>query len=279
MNKKTYLFILLIFSKFFTLNAKIIEVKNISEILNYVDGNKRKTTLVLFDIDNTLTEPVDDYGGDLWFSAKVKKEVDGGLSYKDAVKKILPEYFKIQKNVKVKPVETAAVGVVQSLQQQKVPTLALTTRSEEILNCTYKQLKSIKISFDYGMLGKKMLQLTNQKFPAFYYKGLIGCDRNNKGVCLKEFLEKAKKQWPALSQITDIVFIDDKEKYLKEVEEEFKDSKIFFTGLRYSYLDEKVKNYVLPEDVKEKISFFSKAKNKVTAFFRNPFGKRSSRVA
>lgn len=276
------LFLIVYCLLFVSLNAKIVEIKNISEVHNHIDYKQKSSTIVLFDIDNTLTEPANDFGGDLWFSARVKNELDNGLNQVAAVEKVLPRYFEIQKNIKVKPVETKAVDVVRSLQEQKITTLALTSRSDVVLKYAYNQLKTINISFDPDFLGGGWVKLQKQKHPAFYYRGLIGCDQNSKGECFKEFVEKFKDQWPELKNKTHIIVVDDKEKYLQQVEKAFEgDSRFNITGLRYSYLDEKVKNYVLQDDSLQddslkhketKISFFEKTKNKFSAFGNNVMG-------
>ena len=243
--KKLFLAVYLLL--FVSLNAEIFEIHNITEIHDYLDDAKKETTLVIFDIDNTLTEPVDDIGGDLWFSASVKKEVDKGLSSDDAVKNVLPKYIAGQETLKVKPVEADAVDIVCLLQGQNIATFALTSRTGVVLEYAYNQLKSIGISFNSEhLVDNDKILIPHEIFYSRYFNGLIGCSQQNKGNCLKTFLDMYKKDWSKLGKITNIIFIDDKEKYLNEVESAFKDdSNISFTGLRYSYLDEKVKNYVL----------------------------------
>ncbi|MBD3232054.1 DUF2608 domain-containing protein [Candidatus Dependentiae bacterium] len=279
MKKILYLSLFICITKFSMIKTKIIEIKNISEVLKYINDENVSKTLILFDIDNTLTEPENDFGGDIWFTAKVKYEINQGLSEIKAVRKVLTSYNTIQKNIKIKPVEVNTVETIHKIQKQNIITLALTSRSEIVLEYAYNQLKSINILFDSKIFDQDKISLKNQKFPAFYYKGLIGCDRNSKGKCLKEFMQMAQKEQPKLKNIKKIIFIDDKEKYLKEVENEFKKDDITFLGLRYSYLDEKVKNYVLKNESFKKYPFLTNIKNKVISIFKNIFDDKKYKTS
>jgi len=52
--------------------AEIIEVKNMAAVANLIDQD----SLVVFDIDNTLIQPVQSLGSDPWFSYTLKTSID-----------------------------------------------------------------------------------------------------------------------------------------------------------------------------------------------------------
>jgi len=252
------------------LNGNIIEIKHFSELPKYVNEPK---TLVILDIDNTISEPTNEVGSDQWFSACIKKEIDAQLDKIEAINKVLPSYFAAQKKAKVKPVETETVKIIQSLQKQKFPVLGLTARSLPLIDCTHKQLKSINVDLSRSSLSKKDITFSDYPFPTKYQKGIIFCGNNNKGQILKKYLDLIS------FQPSKIIFVDDKKSNLETVEKEFKNSRISFIGLRYSYLDEKVNNFTLkenPQNNSHYMSFFTKIKNKVSSLFNRPTQKNKA---
>lgn len=271
--KKTFniLFLSLIFS-YFTIDAKILEIKNISELTQYT---KDKNSLIVFDIDNTVLEPNNEtgYGSDQWFSALVKSKTDKGFSTLTAIEKVLPTYYKAHETMNVKPVEAdSTLEIIKKLQQQKIPVMALTARSLPMINTTIRQFKEMNLDLSPTSPSKQMIIFKKCEFPAKYKNGILFVGNNNKGELLKTYLSTIN------FKPSKIIIIDDKRKHLESAESEFKNSpKISFLGLRYSFLDEKVKNFVLNENANE-ASIFTKIKNslfnmitKVTDLLKGPF--------
>ena len=277
--KKTFLLSLFLFSISITIiDAKIIEIKNISEISKYA---KDENTLVVFDIDNTILEPDNNngYGSDQWFSALVKNKTDKGLDTIPAIEMVLPEYFKAHETIKVKPVEeNETLKIIKQLQKQKIHVMALSARSFPMIDNTFRQFKEMNIDLTQTSLSNQTMNFKKFKFPAKYNKGILFIGNNNKGKLLKTYLSSIS------FEPSKIVMIDDKEHHLKKIETEFKGTKISFIGLRYAFLDSKVKNFVLKNSeipinmISKSKDIFSKAGNKVLAMIKYPFKKREVTV-
>jgi hypothetical protein len=239
MNTKKLLPILnffFIITSVFQFNTQIIESPTVNILNNYI----RKDTLFIFDIDNTLVEPAEsDYGSDQWFYSLVTQEKGKNKEedINEIIKRTVPKYLEAQKNIKVKAVELEVVDIIKNIQSQKIPAMALTLRSNCLVNLTIDQLKSIGINFSDSQYGERILTIRFGDLPTIFYKGIMFCNNQNKGKVLQEFFVKLE-YFPKT-----VVCIDDKIKPLKEIEEAMEDLGIKFIGIRYSYLDEKVRLY------------------------------------
>ncbi|KKK55230.1 hypothetical protein LCGC14_3076640, partial [marine sediment metagenome] len=96
-----------------------------------------------------------------------------------------------------------------------------------------KQLDSLKIDLSKTAPKKENLYFKN---GVLYKKGILFAKGIEKGRVLDQFLKKIN------FKPKSVIFIDDKLKYLDEVEKFCKKLKIKFLGLRYGYLDKKVNN-------------------------------------
>lgn len=236
---KKIICLLILINIFLYVSAKIVEIKNIVEVEKHF--KKTKKLLVIFDIDNTIAESTKPEGGDQWFYAAIQYFQQQGLNYKETYNKILPLYIEFNKKNGIKLVEKEVVNVIQQLQKNNIPVIALTARSGSIIKTTINQLKNLAIDFSKGSIAHHVVSFEKFSIPALFQQGIIFCGDNNKGETLKKFLKqtnlKPKK----------IIFIDDKRKCLSQVESTLKNSSIKFIGLRYGFLDEKVKQFNFSE--------------------------------
>ncbi len=223
--KKHIIFIL--FCNF--LFAQVIEIKNISDT-NDLD----KYNLVIFDLDNTILEPVQLLGSDQWFCNRLKKYENDGLDAKKALDKTLLEWYEIQSVTQVKLVENEIKNLIENLQNKKIKIMGLTTRNVDFAFASIKQLDALDIDLCKTAPYKKNLFFEN---GLVFKKGILFADGKNKGMVLKCFFKKIGF-FPK-----SIVFIDDKLKHVLDVEDFCKTYKIKFLGYRYGFLDEKIKNF------------------------------------
>jgi len=158
-------------------------------------------------------------------------------------KKLYPHYFHYQKNGTVKPVETDTIKLIDTLQKNNIPTVALTARSKSIIDLTIKQLNSININLNKNHFANRTFTFKNTSCPSYLKNGVIFCGNNKKGEILRQFLKEVNMK-PSL-----VIFIDDKRKYLEDVEANLTKISIPFLGFRYGYLDEKVKNFQFHESM------------------------------
>lgn len=221
-------------------SAEIVERKHINSVTEYVQNNQ-PGLCVIFDLDNTTLHPIKDEASDEWFTARVQLFVDQGYAYLDAIAKVLPGYFEEQRKATVKPVEPEVVTLIKDLQNKGIHVIALTARSLELETCTIRQLKSIDIDFSKTCpAASQTLVFSELIHPAHYTQGIMFCSNNPKGKALLQLFEKTK------FDAKKIVFVDDKLKYLECVGKELAEKGITdFIGIRYSFLDEKVKNFKL----------------------------------
>lgn len=225
-------------------NAEIVEVKTMAQVQEHIKKHTQENDCwVVWDLDNTVMCPAneDGFGGDFWFAASLEKLMKAGLPLFDAVDKILPEYFTIQYGLPMKPVEDHVITVIDELQKQNITVLGLTARSGPLVERSVVQLNEINVSF-----AKTHPQSNNPKmfdllsFGARYYEGILFCDNNTKGEVLTALLNNLDRL------PKKIVFIDDREKHVACVKKAAENLGITFIGLRYGYLDEQARNYVLP---------------------------------
>lgn len=223
------------------IHAVILESDDIHAILPHVyDTHHHKEILVVFDIDNTIGEAKDGFGGDEWFSAMVKLHTDNGVHIDTAVAHVLPLYFKIMNFIWLEPVQECTPKLIRFLQNVGIATMALTTRSFPTFNRTMEFLAHMEVDFTRSCLSDEDIDLTLRDV-AHHRNGVIFSGQNNKGELLVKFFEMIgyhpKK----------VIFIDDKLKYVKQVADAMESVGIPFVGIRYSHLDEKVANYNLAD--------------------------------
>ncbi|MFH1644323.1 MAG: DUF2608 domain-containing protein [bacterium] len=272
--KKSYILSLFLFAiKISFLTAQIIEIQNISELNQHA---KDKNTLIVLDLDNTILEPDNETGegSEQWFSAKVNNKVKKGLGSIEAIEKTLPSYYKIHKTLKVKPVEDNTIDTIKTLQKENTPIMGLTSRSFPMIKHTFRQLKEINLDLTPTTPGKKTMTFKKSEFPAKFNNGILFVGNNNKGKILKTYLSTIS------FEPEKIVMVDDKKHHLEKIDSEFKNSKISFIGLRYAFLDEKVKNFVL-NNTPNSVNIFGKTKNfisngiiKTTSLIKSPFKRK-----
>lgn len=241
MSKVSRLFVLICFAKI-SLFAGIVERKNITVVRDFV-GDSHDELCVIFDLDNTTIRPdtPHDQGSDQWFMAVYKHFIALGYTELDAIKRVLPTLFDIQRLAKVVPVEQEIVSLIQELQDKKIHVMALTARSPELEECTIKQLASVNIDF----LKTSLVHLPVYTFDGplnqnHYRHGILFCGNNSKGQSLLDLFKRT------FYMPKKVIFIDDKRKYLESVEKELNQHGIKdVTCIRYGFLDERVAQFKL----------------------------------
>lgn len=210
----------------------LIETNHIEDVLLYVQS---PTTLVVFDLDNTVFESPYDFGGDRGFHELLVSQIKKGLSMQEAVKNVLPVYVEIQRMIQLRLVEPIVRTIIANLQKEHIPVIALSSRSVPIEERTIEQLTQLGIDFSSNALSAYDIDLSMED-AACYKKGIIFCGQNSKGKILQGFLDYLG------IKPSRIIFIDDKEKYLKDVQSVLTKD-IDFVGIRYGAADEMVKKF------------------------------------
>lgn len=231
MKKNILLFILLFFSN--TYYALIIESDQLSTVLDYIKSNN---TLIIFDIDNTLAHPTQELGSDEWFCHEVETKMAEGFDYITSIYYALPKTFYAQFNIPLKATEQNIPELIEGLINKGIPVIALSTRSLFIAERTLDQLDDLNINFFIASISPHDLVLP-MPHPCFYKCGILFGGNNDKGEALTCFLN-TMNYYPE-----QIIFVDDKMKYLVSVERALEKLSIPFIGIRYSGCDQRVKNF------------------------------------
>ncbi len=137
-----YLLLILLLCNSLPIRTIIVEHFTIDSIFEYIDT---PNTLVIFDIDNTLATSEFEIGNDHWFSYLVRQKLNEGMELEHAINSILPTYFDVAFKIPLISVEDTTVEVLNKLNNKKIPTLALTSRSIHIADRTLEQLNNINI--------------------------------------------------------------------------------------------------------------------------------------
>jgi len=220
-----------------SLNASIVEIKSIDCVLKHVD----KDSMVFFDIDNTICAADEARATDQWFSAMLAHAKTLGYQELPAVAAVLPYYEEAQKKSSVHAVESQVATIIRTLQQRHIPVMTLTARSLPFVHCTKRQLRSIGIDLSCALFKKTDCMFTLKNGKARFLNGCMFCGNNDKGEVLLQLL-RAQQLAPK-----KIVFIDDKAKNLRCVQQALAKKNIAFVGLRYGKTDAEVKSFVLDD--------------------------------
>lgn len=232
-NRKFVGFFVFIFT--FAVYAKIIEIHQLKEAMSTVTSD----TLLVFDLDNTLFEPVQALGSDQWFNYHLRHLIEGEkLTEDQAFDRTIPLWTQIQMVSEVQLIETATPGLIRQKQNAGIKIMGLTARPVELSERTRQQLKSVDID-----LSEKAFQgndvVVNGFKGAKYTQGILFNGKNNKGKVLKAFLEQIQLR------PLQIVFVDDRIKNVKNLDDAFSGTQINLLAYRYGALDEKVRRFEL----------------------------------
>lgn len=227
--------------------SSINEIRQFKEVLNYIQPN----SLVICDIDNTLLEPAQLLGSDQWFTYRRNQKIEEGFTNHQAIEHALIEFLGIQNCTKVNPVEPSTPSVIDTLQaHEEILVMGLTTRGIGLSFTTAKQLNSIGIDLVHKSPTYDEIHFMNPRGNIFR-NGILFTSGTHKGTSLFKFFNKIDYA------PEHIVFIDDKLLHIKEVQAECERNGVSFVGLRYGFLDEKVKNFS-PEIVEVQMKEFGK---------------------
>lgn len=234
--------------------CEVREIKSLAAIVPELTPG----TLLVFDIDNTMVEPVGNIGSDQWYYYLEKAYRRDGLDPAAAEAKAGETWAKAQGTVKVKPVEELTPALVREQQKRGLKILALTARGASDAPATFAQLSAIGVDLAASAVRKDDLADSPK---GFYSRGVLFVgDGPDKGKTLVAFLKKIGLR-PA-----KVVFADDKPHHAKNVDEALTAAGIATVSFRYGAADAKVRAF------NEVMSEASDARNAELLFY----GRESS---
>ncbi len=231
-------FILIIAYVHTTKKATIVQSYAITDVCNYINHTlKPEEVLIVFDIDNTVAESVNQLASTQWFTAMHTLKEQCGMSKMESVQATLPLYFLLAQHCPLQPVEPTTVALIKELQDKKYKVMALTIRTpQELKTYTINHLLDIDINFARNTMYSEDIIFSNN---IQYSKGILFIDGGNKGDSLLRLL----KQVDYMPK--QIIFIDDKEYNHHAVEGALMQNGIAHSCIWYRYCDAKVNTFDL----------------------------------
>lgn len=136
--------------------------------------------------------------------------------------------MQVQNVTRVNAIEKITPSLILMTQKKNVMVFALTARPIDLGDTTIDQLRSLGVRFKNNGISYSV---------AFNNGILFVGPKNNKGVVLSQFFRKSN------IQPNRLIFIDDKEKHVKNMEEVFAKSGLKNVNFRYGATDQKVKSF------------------------------------
>ena len=214
------------------ISATIVESMTIQDIEKY----RTQGTLIIYDLDNTLIEPVQLLGSDQWFYYRLGQMVEKYNDREKALRKTLVEWVAAQAVNKVKVVEEGTAELIRLQQAEGTMIMGLTTRDGLMAHCTLDQLDELAIDLRKTAPRTEPLIFHSER-PIFFDGGVLFTSGTHKGKAFLKFLELVDYQPKR------VLFINDKYSNIKEVAHVCYETGIEFLGLRYGYLDEKIAQF------------------------------------
>lgn len=226
----------------------ITKIKSINQVLDHVTND---IEIVFFDIDNTLLIAADRPNVSQWAEAFEKHiRTDYGprhnLSNEEQAALIRQQIDDYTIAMQPELIEETTLDVIRTLQQRKIHVIALTARSQQLAAITTQQLKQCGINFSLHAFNPKEFSTQHSEYPLVFQDGIItcgnkyGCGHSKKGRAAQYFFEVTQFQPQGM------ILVDDYRVFLEAAATEFDKTPIAFKGLHYGYLDDKIKNTVIP---------------------------------
>ncbi|CAN5146185.1 hypothetical protein BH09DEP1_BH09DEP1_1110 [soil metagenome] len=234
---KQLVLLLLITFSLKTHSCQIVEHNHFGRILDFIlPSDFHNNTLIVLAIANTIAQPEKLIGSEEWVAYIMNTYGDTSISdIKARFQSIAPLYFEVMHTVNFIPIEPITATIIRELQNSGVIVIGLTARSFEVAERTIEQLYNIGIDLSLASLWHEELW-HDCHLSYCHMNGVVFCDGNDKGKVLCQVLERIN-YCP-----TKIIAVDDKERHLNAIAKAVCPC-IEFVGIRYSYLDAKVKNF------------------------------------
>lgn len=228
------LFFIAIYSLLSTLAfAEIVETKHFCQVKDYVDED----TLLLLDIDDTLLAPQQMLGGDQWFRHRLEIHLEESMNFSHALELAVAEWVAVRHLTQMELVEPGTETILKGLQEKGLQVMGLTAQGCSLSHRTVEHLRHHQID----------LSLTAPFNTPYYYEEKDQGILFRKGILFTSGTPKGKALFRLFDQYgyrpKKIVFVDDRESNLTDVEKEASKEGISFIGIRYGYADERKENF------------------------------------
>lgn len=209
--------------------SKIIEMPYFSNLYQHVS----KDSIIILDIDDTLLVPKQMLGCDEWFQYRVELHKKIGSTSRDAVEKALAEWEAIRHLSQMELVEEECRDIIYDLQKQGFIVMGLSTQGLALATRTNLQLAELGINLATTAPSLEDIYFTNHHHGVLFRGGILFTSGTSKADSLEKFCQRANLN------PKKILFLNDKETHLKDVEQYTLRKGIEFIGLRYSFSDKR----------------------------------------
>ncbi|MDC9721558.1 MAG: DUF2608 domain-containing protein [Urechidicola sp.] len=224
----------------------------VNELLNQKNSSN---ILVVLDIDNTILTSSTDLGGDIWYQWQ-----RGKLNVKPTDEQIVDCLFEdsiglLYELGTTELTDSILPTLINNWQEKEIPVFALTSRSPKYRAATERELSRREIDFTKTALRPDGENLPNYRYylknEMSYMQGIMMTSGMNKGEMLQHILQKTGQNFES------IIFVDDSEKNVYNLEQQFKNSGIDMTIFHYTKVieDRKIDNdgEILTEEQAERM--------------------------
>lgn len=210
MKIRYHLLVIMLLSATLFSHGSIHYIDHITDIMKFIRNGP--TTLICFDVDETLLYPEEPEARDAFFEEHVALLKKKGASVDSAVKETITRQITAHKKTDVCQADWDQDELVAALQKKGVHVVCLTARSIAFVDITYRQLNKTLINlktapgWDRCYIFKK-----NLPSPAHYVPGILFASGNNKGDVLEQLLNQLNFV-PA-----HLIMVDDTPKHVERV--------------------------------------------------------------
>ncbi len=232
----------------------ILQTNKIINALHHITDD----SLVIFDIDNTLIETIQEFGSYAWMCVMTNKLQEKGWEYQAAIHKTASAFEYIKDIVAFKTVEATTHELITQLCHKNITIMALTFRSFTIRHNTIKQLDFVDIDFSQNTIHEtEILFDTHFGFSdGILYSGF----QENKGACLVTLLKQIN-YYPK-----HVVFIDDGKHHIDEMYEALNTHKIPATCIHYTATAKRAEKFCMDDANSDLLN--SLGKERFNSFFK-----------
>ena len=217
--------------------CEVIKIKDFALLRDYFKTIE-KNTLVIFDIDDVILMPTDEFNMD----TEIRKKLTNVLKQKYTKEERRLLYSIVLSKRKVKLVDSKIKMLFEDLTKMRIPVTALTSwwtgsygKIANMESIRFSDLKQVDISFKNISPFTKDTKLKGFKadkgIPMIKH-GIILTATHDKGKVLKQSLELFGLSYK------NIILVDDQLINIKSVEKICQQTKINFTGLHYTFVQQ-----------------------------------------
>ncbi|MFK5880275.1 MAG: DUF2608 domain-containing protein [Flavobacteriaceae bacterium] len=240
-------------------DVKIVTTTNfqkVDSLINtLINQNDPSNILIVLDIDNTILTSSTDLGGDIWYQWQ-----RGRLNIKPTDTQKVNCLFEdsiglLYELGTTKLTDSIIPSLINNWQEKGITVFALTSRSPKYRAATERELSRTGIDFTKTALRPEGENLPNYRYylknEMSYMQGIMMTSGMNKGEMLQHILQKTNQDFES------IIFVDDSEKNVYNMKQQYKNSGVDITIFHYTKVieDRKTDNggVILTEEQAEKM--------------------------